>query len=996
MSGFRPRLHSCGRRPPGRGNAVGLEGTRPDRPNTCVRRITAIIVCGLAHLVLQASPLPAQETVPVDPVPGIEEALDEALDRAALGLVERALEREPARAAILRLGLEAALNVGEHDQAERWSTAWMAAAPEDPRARRTRARVLAVRGRVDEALTVLQPLFAATDALPDDRPAFDFPAAALAAELHRSRGRDVETERLYDRMVSESQRVVLREPADLVALSWAYRFFKDPKLAERTLYKEVQEVFPGNLEAALALGETYLNGLHLPGDARNEFRDALELRPGLAAAWWGQSRAYADWERGEDAARALRRTLDINPRHPGALLARARQKLDDGARDAAREDLRAVLALNPQHPGALALEAALTYLEQGPAAGRAALEAVLEVDPTHGEAWRIVADVLNQHRRWAEALELMRRGVEVDPADPALQDDLARYAFFLGRDDEGDAALRAADESEAFATVWRRNMRMLQQNIRRFYVDAASERILHRFHEQQAGVLEPWVLPLAETFLDDLSARYGFVPEGIPEREGRLLVDHYRRHVDFSIRVLGFSNIGALGVCFGPFIALDSPEAQHHSWARTLLHEMAHTMTLELSKGRVPRWLTEGLSTYEEMRHDPSWDRRLDRELFDAWHADALLPVRHFDAAFSTPRVIYAYFQAGLASQYLVERFGWDKVLAMLRAYGEDRGTEEVFSSVLGLAPEEFDAGFREWVAARIKPIALRPRVDGEALSALETRAREHPDDAEALVALAVALVQRGQALDAQETVGRARGLGSKDPRLDLVAGMVAFGAGDMDRARASLEAALAAGLEDHEAHMMLGRIFLTRGEGEQAAEQFRRARDTFPNRSGDEDPRLKLAELATAAGRTDEALQHLEDHLAHDFEDVAIRKRLVGHYLRTGDVAGARRHLEALLLVVPQDPEVHRDLGPLLLAAGETDAAFQSLEAALTLDLTEQPALEADLRVLLGRALLEARDDRAGARREAQLALTLVPDHAEARRLLEVASRVGGTGEDR
>ena len=84
----------------------------------------------------------------------------------------------------------------------------------------------------------------------------------------------------------------------------------------------------------------------------------------------------------------------------------------------------------------------------------------------------------------------------------------------------------------------------------------------------------------------------------------------------------------ALGACFGPFITLVSPgdvdvRQQDFMWEATVWHEYTHVLTLALSRNRVPRWLTEGFSVYEERQKNRAWERGMDRELLDAFHNDA-------------------------------------------------------------------------------------------------------------------------------------------------------------------------------------------------------------------------------------------------------------------------------------------------------------------------------------------------------------------------------------
>ena len=89
----------------------------------------------------------------------------------------------------------------------------------------------------------------------------------------------------------------------------------------------------------------------------------------------------------------------------------------------------------------------------------------------------------------------------------------------------------------------------------------------------------------------------------------------FPKHDDFAVRTLGLPGmIGALGACFGRVVTLDSPKARppgQFSWAETLWHEMAHVITLQMSNNRLPRWLSEGISVYEERRARPDWGREI-------------------------------------------------------------------------------------------------------------------------------------------------------------------------------------------------------------------------------------------------------------------------------------------------------------------------------------------------------------------------------------------------
>ena len=122
--------------------------------------------------------------------------------------------------------------------------------------------------------------------------------------------------------------------------------------------------------------------------------------------------------------------------------------------------------------------------------------------------------------------------------------------------------------------------------------------------------MREYAIPLAHDALKTLSAKYQFTPKG------PILIEMFPNHDDFAVRTLGLPGmIGALGACFGRVVTMDSPKARDpgtFSWQATLWHELAHVITLQMSNQRVPRWLTEGISVYEEGKARPEWGRDME------------------------------------------------------------------------------------------------------------------------------------------------------------------------------------------------------------------------------------------------------------------------------------------------------------------------------------------------------------------------------------------------
>ena len=188
-----------------------------------------------------------------------------------------------------------------------------------------------------------------------------------------------------------------------------------------------------------------------------------------------------------------------------------------------------------------------------------------------------------------------------------------------------------------------------------------------RLHPDESEALKDYVLGLGQQAIDELSERYqmSLTPP--------ILVEVFPRHDDFAVRNLGLPGmIGALGACFGSVVTMDSPRARppgDFNWQSTLWHEMAHVITLQMSNQRLPRWLSEGISTYEEKRKHLSWGRDAVLEFASALNDDSLLSIRDLNSGFTRPETInLSYFQASVLVEHIIDEYGMESLRQLLLA----------------------------------------------------------------------------------------------------------------------------------------------------------------------------------------------------------------------------------------------------------------------------------------------------------------------------------------
>ncbi len=940
--------------------------------------------------------LPAQEAESIeDRVATAQAHADKGRDQRALAQVRAILQDQPTHPEALALAVELAENLGETQDWLRWSEAWVAAAAGDSESKLQRARALLRTGRLEPARDLLQSLVKN----PADSPAA-VRALELLAQVERRRVGKSAAKTLWERVVKEGQGS--SDPKALVAVARAETALGGKpafRRAEALLAKRAQPALPTDPEPFVAASELYREKFHLPGDAVEEAKLAEKARPNWAEAIFQKALSYSSWMKGGEAEAALQGCLSINPHHPEALCVQISDALGNLEMEKARRGLDRVFAVDAAHPTGWALRAAERLVSLDQEGFAAALEKAKASAPDSAEPFLAIAAVLNERRRWGEALEFAEQGAKADPDSAKAHDLVARFAFFLGQETKGVAALRAADRTDAFGHPWRANMFEVTRWVGKHYTTRKSEHFVHVLDQKENLVYGDHLLRFCEASYELLVEKYGYEPPGLADDPGRVLVVSFSDHESFSVRTLGFTNLGALGVCFGPLILLDSPKALPtgaNSWARTFHHEFSHTLALGLSKGRTTRWLTEGLSTYEEFALDPSWTRGMDRELWDAWKSDDLIPVAEFDRYFTSARVGFAYFQAGLVCQWIAETQGFPKILDLLKQLGSDVSMLDAIERVLQLSPDEFDAGFRGFVARRLEGFRLTPRWTPVGVAKAEARLAANPNDDEALLRLAWAAWQSGNKVDAEARFEALRSRAVTGASMDTLEAWLADARGRKDVASEVRQKLSAAGQLDYDTALAMAAAVGPRGDPVERNRLLEAAVQAFPSVSGAQSPRLALAAFAVEGGQNAVARRWLEEHLATSHEDVASRKKLLELTRADQDWEATLRHQETLIRIQPFDLDLQLNLAADYERVQRSDQAAMAWRHSIELTPEKDGSDRAARWAELARVHWRLRQDADEADAAVKAALALDPNQSLAQEIQKALAetRKSGSGD--
>ena len=745
-----------------------------------------------------------------------------------------------------------------------------------------------------------------------DRYSWSVPLRLLAHEVLPYSGdtnRAAEALQQIEALIASRSDWRVRDAASLLAIGrGALLLGADARKVQDNILEPARKANPDNREVYLTLGELALDK-HDFNLAAKQFNIGLKKFPDNPDLHFGLARAFQSGNR-KEMLEHVAAVLEQNTNHVGAMLLLVDHLIAGEEYEAADKLLVRAFTVNPWSPEAWANRAVLRHLVSDADGEKAARDNALRFWSINPQVDYVIGKNLSQKYRFAEGAAAQRRALAFDlnfvPAKAQLAVDLLR----LGSESEGwRLAEETRKQDEYDVTMF--NLLTLKDKLAKFTTLTNADFIL-RMSTNEAPVYGEEVLALLSRARSNVVAKYAAT------LSGPTVVEIFPEQKDFGVRTFGMpDNPGYLGVCFGAVITANSPASQTShaaNWQAVLWHEFTHVVTLQMTRNKMPRWLSEGISVFEELQANPTWGQRMTVRYREMILGDELTPISELSSAFLAPKtpmhLQFAYYESELAVEFIVKNFGFDALKKILRDLGQ--GIEINQAIATHTAPmEKLETDFVAFARARAE--ALAPALDFEKPEPADLRSTNwltaHPTNFWALQRTAIDAMRRKDWASAQAPLQKLTVLyptqTGEDSAYALLA-RVQREQGDTNAERATLEKLASLDGEAVDAYNRLANLGVSAADWKLVQDNSRRSLAINPLVS---QPHRLLAQSAEALG----------------YDAEAVRANRV------------------LLLLDPANPaEVHYRLARLLHKERSPEAKRQVLQA-----LEEAPRYRDALRLL-------------------------------------------------
>ena len=774
-------------------------------------------------------------------------------------------------------------------------------ASKEPYVLHARGLLLDEMGRYEEA----EKAYYASAALKDDL----WRNVLSLAELFEKTGRRSQANDIFTYIYRPYKNNTFRTAEDLGVAARAAAFlgeFRDANEAFNTAY----QIDPRHVRNIHWWGELFRIKYN-DADAQRTLEEGLKANANYAPMYTAYARSVKGFGQKEQL---VQEALGKNPRHVEAFAIMASLHILDGLYDEASTLLKEALEINPSHIESLAHLATVHFLQGDSVAYNAIEEQAFAVNPRPSAFYVILARNCDLKFRYPDAIRFAEQAARFDRNNPEAYAQLGTSLLRLGRSEEAKRYLDLSFEVDPY-NLFVGNMLTLIEAFDDFAF-LESEHFSLLIHQDEQDVMGPAILELAEQSFEVLSKKYPYTPAR------RILLEAYNDQDDFAVRVAGVPHLGLLGVSFGDVLAINTPRSMDpntYNWARTLWHELVHTMSIGLANYKLPRWFAEGLAVYEEQEAREEWGREMQITFLQAFEEGKLLALNEMDRGFTRPtypgQILLSYYHASRVVEYIVTIYGFDAIIAILNGYAANLNDEESIRAAIGIGLDELDKGFRAWVQ--------------QEKSALADVIRGMPNPF------------------AERSIGNPLG------------GAPLFQNAFMTQLKDGAEA-------------------LDNGAYDEAEVHFRRALTMYKKYTEPGNPYLGLAEVYRATREDVKLIGVLEEFLAVSEHGLDESIELAQLLEENGDIDKATHYYERSLDVSPYNREVQTRLAEMYAQQGQWDEAVQARQALLGLN----PVDRADAYYQYAISLKNANRPDASKRATLQ-SLELAPGFRDAQKLL-------------
>ncbi|MCB1097711.1 MAG: tetratricopeptide repeat protein, partial [Verrucomicrobiae bacterium] len=777
---------------------------------------------------------------------------------------------------------------------------------------------LVARGKYEDAIQALQF---------SNRISATMRGAYYQWEIHMRLGNKQYADQLLFRLANLDY--VPEEPGDILAVGQV-KFLRgmEPKDVLDTYFTKVIKKFPDNPEGYLYAGRLALDKY----DARlasRRFYEGLKVDPNNIELKYALAKAFFQSDRGE-ALKIIDEILALNPNHVPTLFLMVEHLLVEDNREKAEELLGRIEDVNPRDVKLWAMRAGLEFVEGDKTKGEEFREQALADWRNNPEVDFVIGSLLAQKLRSEEAVTFLRSALEMDkdylPADLELAQSLLR----TGDEEEAWERLERLAEVDPY-NVPVYNLLTLYDEMKKFVILRRGNFVL-RMDPKEADLFGDSILDLLERASKEMHDKYGFKPRK------NVLIECFPNQADFAIRTFGVQGgDGFLGVCFGYVITMNSPGSlgsKLSNWEVTLWHEYAHTVTLDVSKMRVPRWFTEGISVHEEGHLNPAYKRRLTSDYRKAILGEfpanmrppgagdddsdtALMKLPDLNRGFTRPesewQIMFAYFQSSMLIDYLVDKHGYEFIQKVLADLGEGVPFPKAMADN-GEPLGELEVAFFKHAKELAKGVGpdldwglLQPEVADSSTEDLKKYVEENPKKYYARMLLAKNLLDAEEAEEAKVLLQAIIADYPDNSEADSPYWHLARAhrlLGEQDKEREALSNVMK---RTSDASQAVYRLLSM----EAAAENWEEVL-YWSDRVLAVNPYIKRAQLSRATsleklGRPDEAIENYQRILAMGADNPSQIHYRLAILLRESDAITAKRHVLDSLIGSPRFREAHK-----------------------------------------------------------------------------------------